>query len=332
LAERILRGIVKDDTTFVLIYRIDAGDRWSHESCWPKANPSLGVTLKVEHLRKNRDEALEDPSGVSAFQQYHTNTWPEVNLSRQGSVAASKWDRCRGVDLIGEQDPDKAIVKFLELNRDTPCFLGVDIGLTSDLSAVAMLWPRARFAEGVDPIARTVAVIMSFMPEVGLLAKEKLWQVPLSQWAREGFLDLLPGDMTDPKLVQKEVLELNELFTVRELGYDPWQFRVEAAELCERGIQCVEVPQLPSQLTTPIREFISAINRGDFVHFGNPLLSWNASNVAFAESEKHGGMKPEKIDPPHSKIDGVQALMNAWHRMLAAPPPSVYLDRGVLII
>jgi phage terminase large subunit-like protein len=49
------------------------------------------------------------------------------------------------------------------------------------------------------------------------------------------------------------------------------------------------------------------------------VLAWNVSNVILAEDVKTGGIKPEKLSATE-KIDGVQATVNAYHRMLAAPP------------
>src|SRR5262249_9855782 len=157
--------------------------------------------------------------------------------------------------------------------------------------------------------------------EVGVLEKERAWGVPLSAWARDGWLHLLPGDMVDIRAIKQEIIDLRGSCAMREVGFDRWQFSVAAAELNEQSIACVEVPQVPGQLTAPARELITAVHNGTLVHFGNPVLAWMAGNVILAESEKHSGVKPEKLSSVE-KIDGISALINAWHRMLGAPPPS----------
>ncbi|MGD1080387.1 MAG: terminase large subunit [Candidatus Sulfotelmatobacter sp.] len=319
LGEKILRGIYNDDSTFVAIFAIDKDDDPLDEKCWPKANPSLGVTLQVEHLKKTAAEAREVPSGLSSFIQYHANQWPDVSLQRLGSIPAAKWDACKGLDLIGCANACDAYIKFLNLNRDIPCWLGIDVGLTSDLSAIAMLWRKARFAEGADPIDKTVLIVFCYAPELYLLEKEKSWGVPLSQWAREEFLELFPGDLCDPRELKKRIVDILGKFNVRELGFDTWNAQVMCAELSESGaVQCVAVPQTAKELTAPAREFLGAIHRQELVHFGNPCLSWMSGNVILAEDEKHGGTKPEKLSA-NEKIDGVSATLNAWHRMLADP-------------
>jgi phage terminase large subunit-like protein len=334
LAEKILRGIYHEPSTFVAIFSIDKEDDALDEKCWPKANPSLGVTLKTEHLHKTRDEVKQDGSGLNAWLQYHCNIWPEVSLHRVGSINAKLWDCCAHLELIGASNPLEACQKFLLLNAgdDTPMYVGIDIGLTGDTTAVAMLWPRARFAEGQQPVEKKVVIVQGFMPEENLLEKEKTWRVPLSVFARESWIDLTPGDMCDPRQIKKYVVGLHSQFTVREIGFDNWQFQVAAAELNEAGIKATAVPQTAMHLTGPSRDFLSALHSDDIVHFGNPWLAWHAGNVVFAENEKHGGCKPEKL-APNEKIDCVSAIVNAWARMLANPyVPSPYLTRGIHFI
>ena len=323
LCEKILRGIFPDDSTFAAIFAIDkTDDSLADTTCWAKANPSLGVTLRVEHLQKTRDEVLQAPSGLNSWLQYHCNIWPDVALNRAGSIPAAKWDLCAGLDLIAEQDPMKAAVKFLLLNRDTPCFGGLDVGLSSDLTCFVQLFPRGRFAADQELLEKKVLLAQFFMPEMGLLDKEKSWQVPLSMWVRQGFIQLLPGDMTDPREIRKYILEMASRFYVREVGFDDWNARVLCAEINESGAaNCVAVPQTAKELTAPARELLTAIHNKTLVHFANPCLAWMAGNVILAENERHGGTKPEKLSA-NEKIDGISATLNAWNRLLAAPPSS----------
>ena len=331
LASKILRGIIADDTTFWCVFSLDEKDDWSDEKFWPKANPSLGVTIQVEHLRKLRDEAVEAPSGVTSFVQYHCNVWPDVALSRQGSIPRAKWEACSGLDLLGGNlTPMEACVKFLTLNRETPFYLGIDVGLSSDLTAVCSLFPYAIFSEGQEPVQKKVALVQFYMPEHGLLEKEKAWRVPLSQWVREGWITLQPGDMTDVRALKKEIIGIFETYYVRDLRFDPWQFQVAAAELNESGKPCVAVAQTAKELTAPCRELITAVHSQELVHFGNPVLAWMSGNVILEEDEKHGGTKPAKLSYSE-KIDGISALVNAWKGLLSNPP-SIYESRGLIFI
>jgi phage terminase large subunit-like protein len=322
LATKILTGVFDDQSTFVAVYELDRDDDFRDEACWIKANPNLGVSLQAEALRKILLEAEQDPSGQVAFQRYHCNRWVSFKSGR--SIPAVKWDQCKGMEMRPGASPMELRREFLEHNYNENCFGGVDLGLISDLSAYILLFPKGLIdGEAHDKV---VAVPYFWMPEAGLLEKERQWQVPLSTWAKEGWVKLIEGDMVDPRIVKQDILDLamNGPGKVRSIGYDPWQARVMMGEIAEtQTCECTEVPQKPGELTTPCREFKQAVWSGNLWHLGNPILRWMAGNLILEEDENHGGLKPKKPDQ-NSKIDGVQALITAWHRMLAAPKISTW--------
>jgi phage terminase large subunit-like protein len=342
LAEKILNGTFADDGTFVCIFSIDPDDDYlNNPACWIKANPSLGVTLQESHLQKTADEVKQDGSGRNAFLQYHMNIWPTKTLNRQGSISSLRWDDCAQLGLIGEgMTPSKAYEMFANLNKDTLCFVGLDVGLVNDMTSIAYAWDHAyleadefkdgkKIKEAPEITHKRFLLVEYFMPEDGLLDKERAWRVPLSQWVREKWITLLPGDMVDTRDITKHIMETARIQSIQELGFDKWSALQVGADInASTAVKCVEVPQVPSQLTNPCREFLSDIRRGTLCHFGNPVLTWNALNVIMEESEKTGGIKPEKLSAIE-KIDGIQAAINAYHRLLAAPPR--YTGRVIVI-
>lgn len=334
LGEKILTGTFENDSTFICVFAIDPGDdHINNEACWAKANPSMGVTLQADHLRKIRDEVKQDGSGLNSWLQYHMNIWPDKTLRREGSITRARVDACAHLELVRAASPDEAYSKFLALNLDTFCSCGVDVGLTNDMTAIAYLWDHflveakeidqktGKVIKDPDFIeGKRVAIVNYFMPEDGLLDKERAWRVPLSVWVREGWIKLLPGDLIDTRDITKEILDTARVQSIQELGFDKWNAMQIGADInATTAVKCVEVPQVQGHLTNPCRELLGDIRRGDLVTFGNPVLVWNLTNVILAEDEKTGGIKPEKLSAVE-KIDGVQALVNAYHRCLAAPP------------
>jgi len=45
--------------------------------------------------------------------------------------------------------------------------------LTSDLTAVAIAFPKARFSEGAAPIKKTVVIVQGCIPEIGFVEREE---------------------------------------------------------------------------------------------------------------------------------------------------------------
>jgi phage terminase large subunit-like protein len=342
LASKILRGVLHAPETFVAIYEIDKGDVHTDESCWPKANPSLGVTLHVDNLRKQINELKEDPTGLNNFLRYHLNVWIELTLSKAApSIPSGLWAACSGLEHFPGCHPMQATEKFLLLNRDTPCVGGLDIGLKNDLSCFLLLFPYGLVPnpEGADkepvPVAKRFVVSSFWMPELNLLEKEKHWRVPLSQWVREGFIDAQPGDTVDTDAIREQMLSTFSLGpgSLQCVGFDYWNAgHVVKAILESKGEEsCVAVPQTPGALSVPAKDFMRSVFKKELAHFMNPVMAWMAGNVVLEESPKHGGIKPEKRDDSE-KIDGISALLCAWNRLLVLPPPSVYSTRGLILL
>jgi phage terminase large subunit-like protein len=317
LAEKILTGVFNQDETFVVIYELDKQDSFEDESLWCKANPSLGVTIKPEALRKILAEALEDPSGRAAWLRYHANLW--VTFRQGRSIPSDKWEACKGPDCWDGLAALEMRRKFLEENATTPCWAGLDLGEISDLTCFACIWPRCT-VNGEDHEVMTV-VPYFWIPEFGLLEKERQWGVPLSEWTRAGFIKLVEGDMTDPRIVKQDILGLiaNGPGQLRSIGYDPWKAKVLCSEIAEEThMECVAVKQTPVELTAPCRALKDAIWQKRLWTLGNPVLKWMAGNLVIEPEGDSGGIRPKKLSP-NEKIDGFSALVNAWGRLLAAP-------------
>lgn len=66
-AIKVLRGLVKDDTFFAIIYTLDEGDDPFDEKVWQKANPGLGICKRWDDLRRLAKKAKEQVSARLTF-------------------------------------------------------------------------------------------------------------------------------------------------------------------------------------------------------------------------------------------------------------------------
>ena len=68
-----------------------------------------------------------------------------------------------------------------------------------------------------------------------------------------------------------------------------------------------------------------------FAHAGNPVLRWMASNV-MVKTDPAGNIKPDK-EHSTERIDGIVTTVMALARaQLAETEPSVYEDRGLIVL
>lgn len=309
-AERLLTGVFEDDRVFVAIYQLDNESEYKDEAAWLKSNPNLGISVFADAIRKQLADVEQDPAALNSFLRYQCNLWVTFKVGR--SIPSDKWAACAGPAEM-PQNSVAAREWFIKEYGELDCWGGLDYGARDDMTAYVLLF-RMGDNRALLPFF--------WMPEVGVLEKEKSWGVPLTQWAREGWLKLTPGDIVDPAIVKADILQIcaNGPGRVRSIGYDPWQLPVLMGKLAEEygNAEIVAVPQKPSALTVPATEFRLAVFQGRLWHLNNPVLRWMSGNVVLKEHERHGGVVAEKLSPKE-KIDGIQATITAWHRFLSEP-------------
>lgn len=162
-AERVLEGVVEDDSFFAVLYCLDRADPaaqaaggqgagpaggetetealenlpdadaagladdWRDEAVWPKANPNLGVSVKPEYLRAQVRKADGSPAYLNAVLRFHFGVWTRQTTRY---IALEKWDLCAG-------PVDPAALAGRE------CFGGLDLASTTDLAAFVLVFPPA---------------------------------------------------------------------------------------------------------------------------------------------------------------------------------------------
>lgn len=310
-ALNILNNTFTNDHYFCFIASPDKGYEWENEADWHKVNPSLGITLSLDSVRKTAKKARQTQSGALAFRRYRMNEW--VNeVERWIDMAA--WRECDRYieleDLIGQ-----------------PCYAGLDLALSRDMSAFVMLFE--------------VGDYWVFMPryyccEQSVKDRSVQDNIQYDVWADNGFIDVTPGDVTDFAYIKESIKELAETYKIHSIGYDPFMAAQLATELLEHGLNMVEVRQGALTLNQPMQMFLRKILERKLIHNDHPIFSWNAQNVV-ARENANLGMAPDKKKSVE-RIDGISAAFMAIHRLLGLGAEdkkkkrSTYEDRMPLVI
>jgi len=221
-----------------------------------------------------------------------------------------RWDACAGsVDA--------------EALNGHRCYAGLDLANTTDIAALVLCFPDDGNA----------LVPFFWVPEEGARQRERRDRVPYVTWAREGYVELTPGDSIDYRYIRKRICELGETYGIEEVAYDPYNATHLATELGEEdGFAMVQFRQGLVSMNEPCKAFEGAILRGDLAHGGNPVLRWMASNMT-VRTDASSNIRPDK-ERSNEKIDGVVAaiMAHARSRVPHTPVRSVYEDRGVLTL
>lgn len=326
-AIKVLEGMVQDDTLFAVIFALDEDDNWEDERNWPKANPGLNVSVKLDDLRRKANKAKQDPSSLNSFLRLHLNVWTNQETA---AIKMDDWNACVGFSLQNT-DPRKLREEMEARLAGAPCFIGCDLSSTEDISASVKLFPPLTSED------KYIVLADFWIPEDNIDRKVKEFRAPYDVWAREEFLHTTPGNIVDYDIIKARVLADFERYDVRELAFDPWNATQFANSLQSGGIaaeRLVKFNQTISMFAEPTKRLIEELVLGrKLAHLGDPILRWMASNLVVWE-DGNGNKRPTKKSS-RFKIDGMVALIMALGRAIATPGEggSVYdEERGVLFV
>jgi phage terminase large subunit-like protein len=298
-ATKVLEQIVDDDDVFVFIATIDKGDRWDDPAAWAKANPNLGVSVKLDDLARQARKASRSPSALSAFKRLRLNV---RSSEAERAIDMQMWRECSR----GPFDPDK-------LGR-VQCWGGLDLSSKIDISA----WIKL-FAPDDDGIMRVAARF--WMPAATIEDRADRDRMPYRRWVDEGFIEATPGNVIDHSEIRSAIVQEAARFEIDSVAYDPWNATQLGVELNDRGIEAVEFAQGMRTYTAPTKELSALVYGRKLDHGDNPVLTMMASNMKVARDKNLNEM-PHKS---HSigRIDGMTALIMAIGRRMAR------IDEGV---
>ena len=294
-------GGIKDPTFLPAIYAADAADDWTAEDTWRKANPNLGVSVKLDDLRVRCKRAQDMPTEENTFKRLHLNMWTEQDTRFLQMSHWAQGDKPCPVMLDGRE-----------------CFAGLDLATTYDTTCFCLLFPLDDGTFWAEP--------HFWIPEENMRDRVKRDRVPYDVWAKAGKLHLTPGNVTDFDQVRADIVALSKKYNIRQVAIDRWNAHQITGQLQGDGINVLGFGQGYGSMSSPTAALEAAVVGGKLLHGGHPVLSWQASNVA-VQSDHQGNKKPSKAKSTE-RIDGIVALIMALgiHATSTAPAPAQSWD------
>jgi len=288
--ERVLKGVVEDDSFFAYIATIDEGDDWTDEAVWQKANPGLGTIKKWDVIREDLKKAKENPAFQNTFRRYHLNEWTQQETRW---MDLRRWDATAGMVL-----PEKL--------KGRLAYGGLDLANKIDIAAFVLLFPPS-----LEEWETGIWECLSFfwVPEEAMIERSQRDKVPYDVWVRERFIKATPGEVISYQQIREDMLKLSGDYNFRTFGYDPWSAEATAQDLELEGLEPVEIRPGMKTMSAPTKELMRLVMTKRLRHGGNPVLRWMADNLVV----KHGPtdlIMPDK-EKSADKIDGMVALITA---------------------
>lgn len=311
-SRQVLQRTIQDDTWFAFIAAIDEGADWRDEDAWAKANPNLGVSVKLDDLRRKAEKAQHMPAAQNGFRRLYLNEWTQQS---DRWIDLALWD-------LGAGEP-----VFEQALKGRECYGGLDLSAVSDITAWVLAFPDSE-----DP-DRAIFLARFWCPEARLTADTNPYRDQYQAWARQGWMKTTPGDAVDYAYVKKQILEDAQQFKLIDLNVDRlFQGYQLSQELTDEGLAVFGMGQGFYGMAVPMREFERRLLAGKLQHGGNPVLRWMAGNVA-VKQDPAGNLKPDKAES-QGKIDGIVALLMALDRAMRRneEQKSVYEERDMLVL
>ena len=285
---------MEDERWFSYVCTLDeADDPLKDETCWPKVNPNLGVSIHREYLRDQVSAAKNIPPETNTVLRLNFCVWTAQHTR---AINMQHWHACQA------PPPDTALVGM-------PCYGGLDLGQSDDFSAWVRIWT---LADG-----RVVVKARFWVPQSAL---EQFPHRPYAHWQRAGLLEVTEGNTTDYDVIEQAVFADCRLSGVRMVAYDNRFAEQLAQHLKGQGVNMVDHPQ-GFQLNEAIRRKGELIASGELCHGNNEILNVMASNYVVRHGGLRGDLRPDK-EKASDKIDGQVALdmaLAVWVRQPAQP-------------
>lgn len=278
----VLRNVSEDDAFFYMLYELEEGDDIEDESNWIKSNPGLGTILKYQDFKNYYNTAKTIPSSMNDFITKRFNLFLEEN---------SQWVDGHILDAaFGEFDEETV--------KDLPCYVGLDLSATRDLTSIVCLW---------DAGHRFYAKSYFFFVKSDNNSLRK-GNIDIGRWVNDGYISPCSTATIDYEMVKEKIVEINNSYNLKGLYYDPWHFDRILNEVKEAGIWCVPIAPGVKNFDSAIRFLESLMYEKLITIKTNPCMKWNFRNLVIAK-DMNGSCRPDKNESADA-TDGVISLLN----------------------
>lgn len=216
-----------DDTTFSYVCALDQGDDPLRDpTCWPKANPLLGVTITEQYLTDVVAQAKAIPGQLNGILRLHFCVWTD---------AETAWmTRATLEPALADFDPAE--------HAGEEVFIGLDLSQNRDITAKATVVQTGTTADN-KPLYD--AWIEAWTPGDTIQARELRDKIPYTVWKNQGHIHAPAGENINYRHVAQSLAEDVERYNVQMVAYDRFAFKRFEEDVTELGLQVefIEHPQ-----------------------------------------------------------------------------------------
>ena len=294
ISKKVLDGLVEDKRRFSLLYEPDddllTNDQWmTNDLVIYQSNPvAVSHEYVFNAIKDMRTMAILYENKRENYLCKHNNI-KYKGLGVEGYIPIDKVRECK-------------IKEDLEFWKGKRVWLGMDLSLTEDNTAVAMVTEH----EGI-----IYSKAWGFIPGEKKDIKSKKEKVDYNKLIRQGVCFESSGEVISYEDVENHILGLEEKYGVeiQQIGYDRMNAISTVQKLEAAGYECVEIKQHSSVLHMPTKLLKECVLNKTFRYDENLMLEINFQNARCTEDTNLNKYVNKKKS--ESKVDMVVALINA---------------------
>lgn len=213
---------LEDDASFAFVCSLDDGDDpldpVEGPKCWKKANPLLGTILTEDYLAGVSKQGRDMLGKRNMILRLHFCVWTDADSA---FMKREVWQAA--------EDPTLSLADF----AGKRAWFALDLGATTDMSGLAMLFENGELEDGKTKYA---LFTRGFMPADGLAERAKADQAPYELWAEQGWIIATPGPVVRLEWIAQQLLAFASEVDLQALAYDRWLYKLFEMELDQLGV------------------------------------------------------------------------------------------------